>query len=113
MSEKIHAAAAAKRETELVLKFRKPYVFEKREYTEVDLSMLEDVTGADIIAVNRILSRDGAVSPMPEMTMDFVVYMAARVSALPVEFFQRMPAREAIRLKNLVTGFLYGGDGDN
>ena len=100
-------------EISLVLKFRKPYVFDGKEYTEVDLSGLEDATAADLSAVGKILSKSGMVSPMPEMTMDFSQYMAARIAKKPVEFFQRMPAREAIKLKNIVTGFLYGGDGDN
>ena len=100
-------------ENELILKFRKPYLFDGKEYTEVDLSGLEDTTAADLSAVNRILSKSGTVSPMPEMSMDFAMHMAARVAKLPVEFFQRMPSREAIKLKNTVTGFLYGGDGDN
>ena len=79
----------------------------------MDLSGLENTTAADLSAVNKILSKSGTVSPVPEMSMDFAIYMAARVAHLPVEFFQRMPSREAIRLKNTVTGFLYGGDGDN
>lgn len=100
-------------EAGLVLKFSKPYVFEGREYTEVDLSTLEDTTAEDLSVVGKILSKLGTVSPMPEMTMDFSQFMAARVTKLPIEFFKRMPAREAIKLKNAVTGFLYGGDGDN
>lgn len=100
-------------EENLILKFAKPYVFEGREYTEVDLSALEDATAADLSAVGKILSNSGIVSPMPEMTMDFAQYMSARIAKMPVEFFNGMPAREAIKLKNIVTGFLYGGDGDN
>lgn len=108
--------AAVERDGEeagLVLKFSKPYVFEGQEYTEVDLSAMEDTTAEDLSVVGKILSKLGTVSPMPEMTMDFSQFMAARVTKLPIEFFKRMPAREAIKLKNAVTGFLYGGDGDN
>ena len=100
-------------ETALVLKFKKPYVFDHKTYTEVDLSELEQATGEDLAAVGRLMGKIGIVSPMPEMTMDYCQYMAARVAKLPVEFFKGLPARESMRLKNLVTGFLYGGDGDN
>lgn len=103
----------APQEENLVLKFGKPYVFDGKEYTEVDLSGLMDTTGADLAAVGKIVARTGITSPMPEMSVEFSQHMAARVSKKPVEFFQRMPARDAIRLKNMVTGFLYGGDGDN
>ena len=106
------AAEETKAES-LILRFRKPYVFEGKDYTELDLSGLEDTTAEDLAAVNRILSKSGVVSPMPEMTQDFCILMAARVCKLPTEFFKRLPAREAIRLKNTVTGFLYGGDGED
>lgn len=100
-------------EDSLILRFAKPYVFEGRDYTELNLSALEDATGADISAVGKILSKSGFVTPMPEMTMDFSLHMAGRITHLPIEFFSNMPAREAIKLKNIVTGFLYGGGGDN
>ena len=38
--------------------------------------------------------------------------MEARASHKPVEFFKGLPPVEAMKLKNLVTGFLYGGDGE-
>jgi hypothetical protein len=116
--EAVEATAGAEdqeddQENSLILKFAKPYKFDGKEYTEVDLSGLEDATAADLSAVGKIVAKKGTVSPMPEMTMDFSQFMAARVAKLPVEFFTRLPAREAIKLKNIVTGFLYGGDGDN
>ena len=37
---------------------------------------------------------------------------AARPPGQPVEFFKGLPPKEGIRLKNLVAGFLYGGDGE-
>lgn len=97
----------------LVLVFRKPYQFEGREYERLDLSGLEDVTAADLAAVGKLVAKQGVVTPMPEMTMEYTMALAARVAKLPMEFFNALPARETIRLKNLVTGFLYGGDGDN
>ena len=100
-------------EDALVLKLAKPYKFDQKEYTEVDLHGLENTTAADLDAVGKILQQTGTVSPMPEMALGYSCYLAARVSGLPVEFFQGLPAREAIKLKNVVTGFLYGGDGDN
>ena len=114
-TEQITVAAPAEQDAEesLVLEFAKPYTFEGKEYKTLDLSGLEDTTAADLSAVGKIVSKQGIASPMPEMTVEFSMHLAARVSKLPVEFFQRLPARETIKLKNLVTGFLYGGDGDN
>jgi len=112
--EEMGAATAEEDEEEsLILTLGKPYKFEGQTYTEVDLSALEDTSAADLTAVNKIISRKGVVTPMPEMTMDFCIYMAARVSKLPVEFFLGLHSRDTIKLKNVVTGFLYGGDGED
>lgn len=104
----------ADQETEsLTLKFLKPYTFENKTYEELDLTGLEDTTAIDLAAAGKAVAKAGIVTPMPEMTVDFCVSIAARVCKLPIEFFQGLPAREALRLKNVVTGFLYGGDGEN
>ena len=42
------------------------------------------------------------------MTTPYAIHMAARASKLPVEFFRGLPAQESMKLKNLVSGFLYG-----
>lgn len=110
------AATAAATNTEdqadLVLRFKKPYSFEGETYTEVDLRGLEDVSAADLCKVGKLAKKDNGVDPIPEMSLSYAIYMAARVTGKPIEFFQRLPAQEAIKLKNLVTGFLYGGDGE-
>jgi hypothetical protein len=111
--ERNTAAAAEDQEESLVLKFRRPYKFEGVEYGEVDLSGLEDMTAADLCAVERILKKKGIVDPLMEMSLPMACQLASRASGKPVEFFEQIPAREATRLKNLVTGFLYGGDGED
>lgn len=110
--DEIKSNAAPEAES-LILKFRKPYKFEGQEYTEVDLSAMEDMTAADLCAVGKIMTRLGIVNPVAEMTVDYAIYMAARASGKPVEFFQGLPTKEGIKLKNMVTGFLYGGDGED
>ena len=107
------APAEEPEEESLVLKFRKPYKFEGVEYTEVDLSAMEDMTAADLCAVGKIMNKLGIVNPVADMTVDYAIYMAARASGKPVEFFQGLPPKESIKLKNMVTGFLYGGDGED
>ena len=44
-------------EESLVIKLKKPYKFEGKEYTEIDLSGLEDLSAADMISVNKYLDR--------------------------------------------------------
>ena len=100
-------------ESSTLVKFSKAYRFEGKDYTEVDLSAMEDMTAADLCAVGKIMTRLGIVNPVAEMTVDYAIYMAARASGKPVEFFQGLPTKEGIKLKNMVTGFLYGGDGED
>ena len=99
----------------LILRFGKPYKFGGMEYTEVDLSGLEDVTAGVLESVGKIVSKKapGMNPALLEMSLQFCNYLAQRVAKLPLEFFEKLPAREAIKLKTMVTGFLYGGDGED
>ena len=91
----------------LLLRFNKPYTFEGAEYTEVDLSGLEDITAADMIRAQRTMTGTGSVEIIPEMSIQYACIIAAAVSGKPIEFFSGLPAKEAIKLKNMVTGFFY------
>lgn len=92
------------------IKFRKPYRFEGKEYTELDLSGMEDLTGTDMIAINKLIDRAGSSEAGLEMTLEYAFYFAARASRLPVEFFLSLPPNEAARVKSRVMGFLFGSD---
>lgn len=110
------AAPAVAPDTEdqedLVLRFKKPYSFEGETYTEVDLSGLEDLSAADLCKVGKMVKKTDGVDPIAEMSLPYAIFMAARVTGKPLEFFQQLPAREAVKLKNLVVGFLYGEVGE-
>lgn len=96
----------------MIIKFKKPYRFEGKEYTELDLSGMEDMTGADMIAVNKIMQRTSSamIDVMPEVSLEYAFYFAARAAKLPVEFFQNLPTKESMKVKNRVMGFLFGSD---
>ena len=100
---------------DLVLRFGKPYKFGGQEYTEVDLSGLEDVTAGVLENVGKIAAKKnpGMNPALQEISLTFCTYLAQRVAKLPLEFFTGLPAKEAIKLKTLVTNFLYGGDGED
>ena len=100
---------------DLVLRFGKPYKFGGQEYTEVDLSGLEDVTAGMLENVGKIAAKKnpGMNPALQEMSLTFCTYLAQRVAKLPLEFFTGLPAKEAIKLKAMVTNFLYGGDGED
>ena len=106
------AAPDTEDQEDLVLRFKKPYSFEGETYTEVDLSGLEDLSAADLCKVGKMVKKIDGVDPIAEMSLPYAIFMAARVTGKPLEFFQQLPAREAIKLKTLVAGFLFGGDGE-
>ena len=95
----------------LVLALKKPYLFEGKEYTEIDLTGMDDMTAADMIALeNQYDKRHPGINVMPEVRVEYAVMMAARAAKLPVEFFNGLPQREAVKVKNRVMGFLFGSD---
>ena len=95
----------------LIIKFKKPYKFEGKEYTEIDLSGMEDLTAEDMIAVNRIMKRTSAgVDVMPEVTVEYACHFAARAAKMPVEFFMQLPPKYGMRIKSRVMAFLFGSE---
>ena len=108
------AIDATENEDELsyVVKFAKPYKFEGKEYTEVDLSGLEDISARDLIKVSKYLDRSsgGSTSVMPEITIEHALNVAALATQLPIEFFMGLPGKYSIRIKTRVVGFFFGAE---
>ena len=100
---------------DLILRFAKPYKFGGQEYTEVDLSGLEDTTAGDLARCAKITTRKhkGLNTATLEMTTEYSITMAHIVTKLPLEFFERMPSKSAIELKGIVVGFLFGAGGED
>lgn len=102
--------AEAAEENSTVVKFSKPYHFEDNVYTEIDLGGIEDLSAEDMIAADKYLTRSGNFTFMPEMSLEYVCFIASRATNLPVEFFRHLPPKDAIKVKNNVTSFFYGED---
>lgn len=86
--------------------FKKPYKFENKEYSEVDLSNIENLETKDLIEADKVFSNTGQVALMNEMATGYTCIIAARATRLPIEFFERLPIKEGLRVKNKVMGFL-------
>lgn len=97
-------------DAELYVRFRRPFVFEDETYEGVDLSGLEDLSARDMIATQRAMERSGSINVIPEMSLEYACIFASKATKLPVEFFQSLPPREAVKVKNRVTSFFYGED---
>lgn len=108
MDEIVKTEQADDEVVELSVTFAKPYHFEGEVFKGVDLSGLEDITADDMIAADRYLSNSGSFTLMPEMSLGYAMFIAARVTGKPIEFFRRLPAKEALKVKNRVTNFFYG-----
>ena len=78
-----------------VITLKTPYQFEGREYSEIDLSGLEQLTVKDAVDAQRRLINAGeaAASLVCETTTAFSREIAAKASGLPIEFFKLMPRR--------------------
>ena len=98
-------------EDSLIIKFKKPYKFEGKEYSEIDLSGLEDLSAADMIAVNKIMNRSNpGIDVMPEVSLEYACNLAAKATKQPIEFFTNLPPKQAMKVKNRVMGFLFGSE---
>mgnify|MGYP001103222113 CR=1 FL=1 len=76
----------------------------------VDLSGMDDLSAEDMIAADRYLTRSGSFSVMPEMTLEYACFIAARAAKQPIEFFRGLPPKDALKVKNRVTSFFYSED---
>lgn len=95
-------------ENPLLVVFKKPFEFEGKVYKEVDLSGLENLSARDMISANKIMERGGTVNVLPEMSLEYACIISSKAAGKPVEFFQSLPPKEALKVKNRVTNFLYG-----
>ena len=88
------AKPEAETDQRLVVKFSKPYHFEGKEYTEVDLSGLEGLTVKDAIDVQRQLfnQQEVAASLLTETTTAFA---RSRPRENRWSFSSRCPAAQA------------------
>jgi len=97
-------------EIEYLVKFNKPYIFEGQEYTELDLSGLEDLTAKDMTEVDQQCLKNGIAYMQAEMSLPFLMRLAAKASKKPLEFFDNMKIKESTKVKNRVMSFLYSMD---
>jgi len=92
---------------DLLLILDKPYKFDDKSYKEVDLSGMEDINAEALSKIERSFSKKGISAVQPEVSVSYAVMLATEASGLPIEFFNGLPAREAIKLKNMVVNFFY------
>ncbi len=97
-------------EPESYVRFHKPYLFEGNSYAGIDFKAIENLTAKDMCDAEKYLSRIGIISPLPEMTMEYIAFVSNRAIGQPIEFFMGLPPKDATKVKNKVTSFFYGED---
>ena len=98
----------------IVVVFGKPYVFEGKEYPEIDMTGFDKLTIRDAIDTQRQLfgEQEVAASVLCETTTAFARNIAAKASGLPIEFFKLMPRGAMKRIVAAVRGYLNDADGE-
>ena len=107
--ENATAPSAAEKEPDYVVRFKKPYMFEGKEYVQIDLSGLEQMSSQDFFEANRIMAME-YISPKPEADAKFCCIMAAVACKVPPEFFDRLPVKEGMKVRNAVQNFFLSTD---
>ena len=92
--------------SEIAVKFEKPYKFEGKEYTEIDLSGIEKMTVSDLIDIQKELMSEAASSFVMETTASFAQVMATKASGKPVELFKLMPRGKIKQAQTAILKYL-------
>ena len=92
--------------SEVAVKFEKPYKFEGKEYTEIDLSGIEKMTVSDLIDIQKELMSEAASSFVMETTASFAQVMATKASGKPVELFKLMPRGKIKQVQTAILKYL-------
>lgn len=97
-------------ENPLIVKFTKPYTYEDKTYEEVDLTNIENMSGAQLCVAQRMYAKTGSVAMSPELDPNYSCIVAHLVTKLPVEFFKKITAKDLGRVKRAISGFFFNAD---
>lgn len=106
--ENAEVKAVTEMKKESVIVFDKPVMFEAAEHKSVDLSGLENLTTDNLIYAETLYHKSGGSAINPETTMLYSMILAHVSSDKPIEFFGKLPAKEALKIKREVYRFFYG-----
>lgn len=90
-----------------LIKFNKPHLFEGNEYTEIDLSDIEELTANKLKEADKIFMSNGMADPVKELNVSYCLIIASLITGKPLEFFGDLKANEAMKIKNIVSDFLF------
>lgn len=86
--------------------FKKPFVFEGKDYEKIDLSGIEDLATKDLIDADKQFNAAGNMAMLNETQTAYSCIIASKATKLPVEFFEKLPVRYGVQVKSVVMNFL-------
>lgn len=94
-----------------VMKFKKPFMYESVEYTELHFN-LGSLTGRDSLDVERELSMRGIQLPVLAFSGEYIIRIASKACVEPIgaDGFERMPMNDYNRLRNKIRNFLMSSE---
>lgn len=101
------AFSPAEEKPKVVVRLYDAFLWDGEEVSEVDLSGLYDMTAMDMFAVDEQMRIRGFSGMNPEITRQYALLTAAKINKKPWEWLNRIKARDAVRIKNVVAGFFY------
>lgn len=93
------------KDNKFIVEFKKSYVFEGKNYDRIDLSEIENLKAEDFYKINKRFSTENYVSTKPEVDPRFCTMIASQAAHLPEEFFDNLPIKELIKIRNTVSDF--------
>lgn len=93
-----------------LITFRNPYSFEGKEYKTLNLSGLEGLTAEQLFEASGVFARNDYINPRPEADPKYCCMLAAAACGLPHEFFDGLPAKEVMKVRNAVQSFFLEED---
>lgn len=90
-----------------IITFDKPFMHETETFKDIDLSGLDQLTTDNLITAERIYHKLGGTAFNPETTLEYCVVVAHLASDKPIEFFTKLPGKEALKIKKMVYNFFY------
>lgn len=97
----------AKQENPLILKLSDPYKFDGIEVTELNMEGITELTAGDMCQLDREMIKRGYSGTRMDATRQYAMLVAAKVNGKPMEYCDRMGARDGIRLRDFVATFFY------
>ncbi|MDD7602305.1 MAG: phage tail assembly protein [Firmicutes bacterium] len=97
----------AEKSFDYIVKLKKPYLFEGTEYTEIDLSGLDELTTDALCRAQAIIAAEGDQPMVPESNYRYCMLLASMVTGKPIEFFMRLPAKDGISVKGRIFSYFF------